>query len=211
MKKVLILTTLTICVFVTTAQTDTKGCVIETSGFKNGLGTISFVSSKTWKVGNQIWSDAVTATKCQKTTYHGGELYEKKNADCRTNPGYPGDLFSWCAVYLFQEQLCPAPWRVPTMVDFFILDNALGGTGKSQQSNSLQERYLNNWGATYAGWCDTKGRLSYQDFVALYWSLSEQDTEAAFNLQFENFENYVHPQRPGLKYVGLTLRCIRDN
>jgi hypothetical protein len=56
---------------------------------------------------NQIWSGAVFAEACNKSTFDGGGDFDNFNADCRQSlhtfnagraEGITGDLFSWCAV-----------------------------------------------------------------------------------------------------------------
>jgi uncharacterized protein (TIGR02145 family) len=122
------------CRLFVACENSKKLCSFQTPKWGDSLGTVGFATSETWKIGNQEWSDAVTATACNKTTFDGGEK-TNFNADCRSNPNQKGDLFSWCAVYRFQDQLCPAPWRVPTKKDIIELDIALGGTGKRQEDN----------------------------------------------------------------------------
>jgi uncharacterized protein YjdB len=82
-----------------------SSCATE-SNLADGIGTASFISDKTWTVGNQVWSDNVTATECQKTTFLGNTVQGAFRSDCRSNPGH-GDLFSWCAVIRYQDVLCP--------------------------------------------------------------------------------------------------------
>ena len=121
---------------------DRNRCNRETPGWGDDLGVVSFHTNREWTIeGNgitQTWSDAVTATACNKTVFDGGwGRYTYFNADCRSNPGFPGDLFSWCAVARFADVLCPYPWRVPTRQDFIALDIALGGNGRERVSDSF--------------------------------------------------------------------------
>jgi uncharacterized protein (TIGR02145 family) len=114
----------------TTDTISTRGCNNETPKFGNDLGTITH--GKEIKLGGKIWSAPVTAANCQKTKFDGGPLPNRRNpstfnADCRTNPGFEGSLFSWCAVVRFADELCPHPWRVPTQQDFQDLMKAICG------------------------------------------------------------------------------------
>ena len=218
MKKILTFAVAVACAFTATAQSGK--CVNETPALQNGLGTVSFISSKTWRVGNQVWSDAVTATKCQKTTYYGISSGEY-NADCRKNGDY-GDLFSWCAVSRFQKQLCPAPWRVPTTEDFAALDKALENNGKetvaeksgygtvarTAQEMSQRDKYLKFWGGVYGGYCLSDGALYYQGSTAYYWSQSEYSSGMAYRLYFAS-NGEVYPQGDENKGIGISLRCVR--
>ena len=110
------------------------GCSDSIPILGESLGEVTFQTNQTWIIGNQKWSDAVMATACQKESFNGGNWRPTPmifNTDCRSNEGY-GDLFSWCAVARFQNELCPPPWRVPTSEDFRDLDIALGGNGRSR-------------------------------------------------------------------------------
>ncbi len=175
------------------------------------LGTVSFASSQTWKVGSREWSDAVQATGCNKTEYLGYEN-SKVRADCRSNPGQKGNLFSWAAVIRYQDQLCPDGWRVPTKDDFIALDVALGGTGENRSGASyipfINEKYLNLWGGSYGGYCYSDGTLGNQGASAVYWSQSEYNTGIGFYLNFGSVGS-VNPQNIYSKDYGFPLRCVR--
>jgi uncharacterized protein (TIGR02145 family) len=177
---------------------------------------VGFATSQEWPIINgaitQIWSDAVQADSCNKADFAGGSM-SNYNSDCRSNPDYKGDLFSWCAVYRFQNQLCPEPWRVPIDQDFADLDVALRGSGDGQDSYSdaaIRDKYLNTWGGAYSGYCGLNGTLDGQGTVAHYWSQSEQQSAtSAFYLYFRE-NGFIHPRHWLNKNRGLSLRCIRD-
>ncbi len=192
----------------------TTGCVDSTFN----LGTVSFVSVTTRTITGtvdgkpitQIWSDAVTATGCQKMAYNGGSS-GAYNVDCRSNPGYPGDLFSWCAVVKYASTLCPAPWRVPSVQDFINLDKALGGTGENKGGvPSALSKYIgtgsNQWGAVYGG--TVTSSLSGQGSYAKYWSQTEYSVGYGYVCDLTS-GNGVFPQYGGGKHAGGTLRCVR--
>jgi uncharacterized protein (TIGR02145 family) len=181
----------------TTDGNKTATCVITIIGF-------SFKTDTTWTIPNGgTWSDVVMSTRCRKTSFNGN------TADCRQNEGNYGDLFSWYAVDAWKNELCPAPWRVPTKDDFVNLDKALDGTGKNEQYNTtLRDKYLNSWGGAYGGYCDSDGTLYSQGSIARYWSQSEYSSGRAYSLRFDT-SGYVDPQDYNNKYHGFTLRCVR--
>ena len=155
----------------------------------------------------QIWSDAVKATSC----------LTNKNCCCNEN-GYPGDLFSWYSVVFFQDELCPAPWRVPSREDFINLDKALGGTGNNNQSNTtLRDKYINNWGGAFGGFLNY-GMLSNQGSMGYYWSLSYHgyvsspvNAHHAYDLRIllsGSISPQDHQDSNGCQF---SLRCVRDN
>jgi len=187
---------------------------VSVPGWGTSLGTVSFATNRTWFVGAQIWSDAVQATACNKTTYNGGSSSPFRS-DCRSNirSNYPGNLFSWCAVTRFHQYLCRAPWRVPDVEDLRTLDLAFGGTGlNNQNNNTLRNRYINDWGAVYGGYVNSTGAATNEG-QAFYWSRSIlMPQQRPIHLHLSG--NIVSPQAtftpvaaPG---YGLTLRCVRD-
>jgi len=195
-------------------------CNVATPGWGQSLGTVRFATDNTWAIsGNnisQIWSDVVTATACQKTTFDGGPADPpfNFNADCRSNPDFPGDWFSWCAVVRFQYDLCPYPWRVPTGQDFRNLNIALGGTGFTNNS-AIRERYVSIWGTTFAGGIRYDGDISNFSELGLYWSQSEPEAGMPGYHPLSGWLLVIHDdirlQQQGLvKSSGASLRCVRD-
>ena len=183
----------------------------------DGLGKISFASTKTWKVGSQTWSDAVVASGANnKTNFDGGPSGGPHKADWRNNPGYKGTLFSWEAVNQYKDYLCPDSWRVPTKDDFITLDIALGGIGDYQINATVRDKYLSLWGGVYVGGCNNNGTLDSQGLFAAYWSQSERPllTTDALALLFSSNDhaasNVIFPNNIFDKGKGLTLRCVKN-
>jgi len=195
-------------------------CNTCTPGWGEDLGDVSFYTNDTWTIeGNgvfQIWSDAVTATACQKTTFDGGfidwQIMENSvlNADCRSNPGFSGDLFTWCAVMRFADQLCPYPWRIPTLQDIRNLDIAMGGTGYFRENipQFVTDNFINRWGAVFGGASSSDGSLWGQNNSAIYWTQTGAGTQA---LILSLSPSVVSPFHGTHAYFGHTLRCVRDN
>ena len=158
----------------------------------DGLGKISFASSRTWVIDGagitQTWSDVVVASGAKdKTTFYGlGDFdYDTSTyvikADWRNNPGYSGTLFSWEAVDRYQDYLCPSDWRVPAREDFYNLIVAFGGTGSGQNDATIRDKYLTIWGGEYGGRCLDDGSLYGQGRHGIYWSLTP--TQVASNMR----------------------------
>jgi len=199
-----------------------NGCNGSTPEWGERLGEVSFKTNRTWIVGNQEWSDVVMATACQKESFDGGygsptpSIPANFNADCCSNSDY-GDLFSWCAVVRFQNQLCPNDWRVPTWEDFQKLDIALGGTGYETLSDTsfINNKYLNDsiWGGTLGGYRSNfigsaVENLQYQGIRAFYWSQSDF-LDNGFGLRFYSDDGSISPQGSTWKDNGRLLRCVR--
>jgi len=190
-----------------------SACNTNTPGWGENLGTVTR-GTQEWVIeGNgirQIWSDAVTATNCQKTTFNVETWGDSYSADCRSNPNFPGDLFSFCAVVRFADQLCPYPWRVPTYEDFSRLNIAFGGTafGGNVHPDFITENYINRWGGAFSGGVQYPGTL-WQEEVGRYWSQSGMNDRTAFSLMFTPNEVRVNTI-DGNKFNGMALRCVRD-
>ncbi len=188
---------------------------VPVSGCNNSnytLGTIGFASTKTWTVGTQTWSDAVTATYCQKTTYNAANS-SPYNSDCRTNPSYSGDLFSWCMVAAYTAQLCPSPWRVPTSSDFVTLDIALGGSGNSRSDDvATIAKYLNAsiWGGSWFGGCLYNGALDGQGTWLDMWSSTSYNSSLSYRLGMTTSYYQIIPAGATTRDYGLPLRCVKN-
>jgi len=224
MKKSLTLFFFTVLAFGAFAQ---NGCNNNTPAWGANLGTITFDNRGHNAVihGNgisQVWSGAVTATNCQKATFRGGSTHNF-HADCRSNPGFPGDLFSWCAVVRFADELCPYPWRVPSMQDFIYLDVALGGNGQNRLQETVNSHTwqmqldwftgtaTNQWNSAFGGISYSDGSLIGQNLWASYWSLTYGNASHARSLYFRDVSAPTFsPQDWRHKSNGLSLRCVRD-
>jgi len=197
-----------------TTLTVATGLSTATPGWGASLGTVSFATPQVWTISDngitQIWSDAVQASNCNKTGFAGGSSGSYL-ADGRSNPDYKGHLFSWAAVIRFQDQLCPAPWRVPTVQDFINLDLALGGDGtnKMYTPQYVTDNYINRWGGAFGGYCGSDGTLLNQGSWAFYRSAAEYNATNARVLYFGT-NGDIRPQSSGAKINGFTLRCVRD-
>jgi hypothetical protein len=122
------------------------GCQAGVPVFGSNIGTITWggnlnIETQIWEIeGNgikQVWSNAVQASVCANR----GDDFDQGTypyviSDCqRPANGFNGDYFTWCVVGRFQNQLCPPPWRVPTVQDYADLDIALGGNGSSRTAS----------------------------------------------------------------------------
>ncbi len=206
--------------FWATAQVDGHGCNYDVPGWGESLGKVSFVSNRVWVIGVHTWSDAVTAKNCKKRSFYGGERGEKKtgyNADCKQNTikSY-GDLFSWCAIKRYGDDLCPGGWRVPTTEDFMALSRWLEGTPRGWNYNkrgqpidfSYNQFDHPEWGGTCGGSCDKWGHRYSQGRSAHYWTQSESSLDTGMDITFYTQAMLFTNQT---KNNGGTLRCVRTD
>ena len=189
---------------------------------RGGLGTASFVTDREWRVEGhgvvQIWSDAVQADSCSNAGEFEGAAVSRgirfAFVNCRSNPDYSGDLFTWCAVASFASVLCPAPWRVPTAVDFCNLDRILMGSGlchsHSTTPDKLRSTYIDVWGGTLSGGAGSQGSLFFGDIRGYYWSATEYDDFYAFYLYYNAHGTIKSQCIDNTKSLAFSLRCVRD-
>ncbi len=192
------------------------------------LGTVSFRTDETWVVAGRTWSDAVTATRCQKEDYDGGSNVRGYKVDCRKSEATDyygvdwkyGDLFSWKTVDTYGAILCPAPWRTPVAQDFIELDIALGGNGSNNEMLSGRiPRYQDEWGGELGGYAwFGKPDMTFENDVtvyqsatqyACYWSGESLTQYNAGSLHFGDARGYITPAGIGDKGMGFNLRCVK--
>lgn len=180
------------------------------------LGETNFLTTRTWTIGDQVWSDAVMAEGCRKDYF---DSYEQANgkeifyADCREN-GEFGDLFSWPAVDMYRNELCPDEWSVASALDFLNLDHTLNGTAGNDTSRYEDKtsvaRFAAAWGASFGGFCDYYGRAD-QETHAHYWTYDDEqnDPTGAYAMLLST-SGTVRPWIKQKKHWGMQVRCVKD-
>jgi uncharacterized protein (TIGR02145 family) len=202
--------------FVPATLTDVTGCpgIVNWIGFDLtpfNLGTVSFVSSTTYTIGTQIWSSPVQATGCGNS-FDGGSIGNYK-ADCRDNTSASyGDLFSWIAVLMYADRLCPTPWRVPIVSDYCELHKTLNGT--SDCSYTTNQTYVNNyinyWGGATWGFCDATGAMFEIDrTVTLHTLTGTTSGKNIYNAAYSTSGWIVDLAHLNVASNGFTLRCVQ--
>jgi hypothetical protein len=139
----------------------TQGCTYTKSGTlilpgyqscENGtftLGTVAFMggaaSTATITRNGYTMSDRITATNCAKATYSNSSDNGLKS-DCRYRTDYNYYYYSFCMVSVYQFQICPSGWHIPTKDEAQIW---LGGTTATFSSASDRNTRFPGW--TQAG------------------------------------------------------------
>jgi uncharacterized protein (TIGR02145 family) len=165
------------------------------------------VTSTCWRVGAQLWSDAIAVAPAGCTA---------SNNFGTTSPpttGYywgvaQGYMYNWKCVRENTALLCPSPWRVPMATDFCELDLTLLARSDCslRQSSSDHATYVNSWGAVYAG--AMVPTLYYVGANGQYWSQSNYDTTNAYMLWYWNNGWGISPNATDAKYKGALVRCV---
>ncbi|MDR2907232.1 MAG: fibrobacter succinogenes major paralogous domain-containing protein [Bacteroidales bacterium] len=204
---VFIITIIPLCGF---TQSTVEGCSEKAPGWGTHLGTVTFQSPQTWRIGHLEWSDVVHASNCDKKTFSGTDTVTRVYiSDCRENADGYGDLFSWCAIVLYQRQLCPRGWRIPTVNDFIMVDEHYGGNGDRRKLDAETFVLYERSGGANGGFCEENGNLKGQGSETYYWSLSEHSASNGYRCNYFKEDGYISPQGYGDKGVGHTLRCVR--
>ena len=163
------------------------------------LGTVGFANTTTYQQNGITISAPVTATNCNKTNYSSG--LGPYIADCRTNPSYDGDLFSWCMVVMNASKLCPSPWHVPTIDEYCAYSGQSPGC-----SSSVSTIYAGVDGWLLGGACYSYGGLYNQGDAGIYWAWPELHGDDAWVA-------YALPDAFGISYskkhAGYSLRCVK--
>jgi hypothetical protein len=156
-------------------------------------------STQTWVFGNRTWSDAIQIPECNKTDFANSDT----DPQCRSYT-YNGHLFyyyNWPYVDVNKNILCPAPWRVPNQSDF----SALIG-------NTNYTALINAW--LKSGWCAAGPILDGYYGAGNVWSTTTVNSSLSVALQYHDLG--LNPASNLLttntsKYVGLQVRCVKDN
>jgi hypothetical protein len=197
------------CNYTVTSFTDATGAL----GLLNGTpfnGSIPqyAASTRTWTVGNQVWSDVINDPKCDH------DAFTNSNTDpyCRsytsgTNTWY---YYNWPYVNKNQDALCSGQWRVPTKDDFIVLDKEFGGNGENREGADpswVTSTYIERWGAAWHGWASGSS-VGLLNSAIHFRSITESSETGAYYLLVYS-SGKVWPQRPDCKYCGFVVRCVK--
>lgn len=199
-------------------------------------GTVSDIDGNIYKtivIGNQTWM----AENLRTTRYRNGDSIpnitdniewndQKTGAYCVYNNSTDldtiatyGRLYNWYAV-ADSRGLAPKGWRVPTITDWNILIDYLGGD--SVASNKMKEVGIYHWedryqsdnssgftaipsGARYL----SKGFNNDIGFFSVFWTSSEFNNEKAGFLYLYDFSSDVS-KGINFKQNGYAIRCVKE-
>jgi hypothetical protein len=152
-------------------------------------------STKTWTIGEQTWSDHINIPACNKTSFDGGDDNAPK-ADCRNNPGYYY-LYSWEYVRRNAADLCPAPWRVPSLADF----------GKLADLAVRTDHVAEIWGVAYGGYA-LSSSVNETNVYAYYWSSTEYNINFGGVFFVDQSSGHIKTDS-GWTPGGFQVRCVK--
>jgi uncharacterized protein (TIGR02145 family) len=162
-------------------------------------------STKTWTVGNQIWSDVINVPECD----HDAFTNSTTDPYCRSYSidGIKWYYYNWVYVNKNLKTLCPAQWRVPTTDDFTVLDKALGGSGQDRSNVPLTwitAHYLREWGSELNGWVN--GIMQGVGDALVYWS-DEVSSTGRYLCVYTDGRIYL--AYAASKVHGFNVRCVK--
>jgi uncharacterized protein (TIGR02145 family) len=198
-------------------------------------GTVSDIDGnvyKTIKIGNQVWM----AENLRTTHYLNGDSLPNvtDNIEWRNlitgafcNYGNTnsldtiatyGRLYNWYAV-ADSRNLAPKGWHIPTVIDWSILIDYLGGD--TVASDRMKETGSFHWESpnesdNSSGFTALPGGSRYLDknceeigFYGVFWTMSEYSETSAGFLYLFSWDSIVYG---GINYKanGYSVRCIKD-
>jgi uncharacterized protein (TIGR02145 family) len=190
--------------------TDSAICAlaaIQCSPASLSLGVAGFTNSgATYNINGLIVSSPVTVTYCNGRTSYAENSTAPYRADCAkhfSNTEY-GNLFSWCMVMQYADQLCPSPWRVPTMNDFCQIVN-----GSQTSCGENRDIIVNTNGWVYGNYYAYWGGDAYICTCSYYWSSTIVDESQARIFDLSQCCR-SKPAGPHVKGSALSLRCVQN-
>jgi len=186
---------------------------------------------KTVKIGSQWWF----AENLQTTQYNDGtsipnvtdwgawrtlttDAYCWYNNDAAAYRNLYGALYNWYAVKT--GKLCPSGWHVPSLEEFTILSDYLGGGnvagGKMKETGTVHWVSPNDGATNESGFLGLPGGDRYYGgtFESVgetgnWWSWNYSDTEFAYYLSLAYFNSSLFRSADHKGY-GFSVRCVRE-
>ena len=141
-------------------------------------------STQTWTFGDSplVWSDRINYTDCPKEKPN--NWYTDPHCSCYSGTSGTYCLYGWACAVLFQDIMCPSPWRLPVKADFEAL---LSVAGEDE---------------VYSAW----PKVINYDQDAYYWSTTKWDN-------YDNFAWALLSDTTRLLYYGIetqmSVRCVK--
>jgi hypothetical protein len=162
-------------------------------------------STKTWKFGDQIWSDWINIPACDHSAFSDSDT--KPYCRSYTKDGNTWYYYNWTYVKRNERALCPSPWKVPSLVDLIIFRNwraahrfdwvrewGLPGYVMSESLVGVSEKGM-MWSTTEAPVPDD----AYEFMGIEVWLFADAIMYDAVEMVEES----------GVARVGATVRCVR--
>ncbi len=151
--------------------------------------------------------------------YNNGDTIKDKQVNVvNPNPLYTGRYYSWFVVS-DKRNVCPTGWSVPSDIDWYYLENKLGGEDiaaidmKSDMQGIWDNFDYNDFNSSGfcaypIGYVNEKGKLSNVGIHAYWWSSSAQNDKQGIGIAIGINEDNVY-KGFAMKEDGLAVRCFR--
>lgn len=112
------------------------------------------------------------------------------------------------------DTICPAGWRVPSVNDWDILVNNMGGVGKAVPRLRSPVNYGENYkpgtddcgfNSLPAGYWLLNGNLSVDYVTSVYWTSTTKDTKTSYCSWFSSSGIFFE-----INYPKMSIRCVRN-
>jgi len=198
--------------------------------FKTMTGTTKDIEGNIYKtvtIGSQIWmAENLRVTKYNNNTPI-NKIIDNNDWENSTIGSYGwfdnnglykipyGALYNWYSVD--SEMLCPSGWHVPTVNDWNVLADKLGGSsiaaikmlesgGNHWQGNSIGTNE-SGFTAIPSGYPVTG--LMNKDVTAMYWSKDEDENSSAWTRSLSPTSTELF-RTSFNKSTGFSVRCVKD-
>jgi hypothetical protein len=148
-------------------------------------------STQTWSYGTLTWSDRITAaaTLCTETNI----LTTSTNTSAEYKVSGGHYYYTWTCAYISRDAFCPAPWRIPSRLDFQSLTNYV-------TSQSLSTA----WGL--GGYLEGQS-VQEQGARSAYWAETAYSSQMAYVLQY--YPGYLNLNATQYKHWAMEVRCVK--
>lgn len=127
-----------------------------------------------------------------------------------------GALYNWYTVNT--GNLCPAGWHVPTDAEWTTLTTFLSNNGGKLKEAGTAHWPIPNTGATNesgftalpGGWLGFSGSFSDIQYTGYWWSATQNNSLSAWERELYYGNTTVGRNGSNSKFVGLSVRCIKD-
>jgi uncharacterized protein (TIGR02145 family) len=195
------------------------------------LAALAPYSTNITTVGAQQWTDYIKSGSCQAGSFKaaadaGININSPGIVLCRPGAQNQGSLFTYCAIGLFSDQICPAGYHVPSPDEFVALDGIItngrvtdGAQRRASDANFAADlaKYRTDWGANQSRMCHSNedGDNGFGYAGDWFWSNKNDGSGNTFQLTDGpgdvNNDYVINPKKSRGEFAnGLSIRCIRN-
>lgn len=210
-------------------------CIIDTEGM-NALSdidgnkyVIKTIGTQKWITSNLKTTKFTDGTIIPMVSNKSKWMIPKEPAMCwydnnEDNKHIYGGLYNFYVIdtaFNGGKHLCPTGWHVPTLDDWDLLIEFLGGYSyagdalKDMERGSWMDPYFSinnaaNFSALPAGYRTGNGDFKELVNWAVWWSSTENTTTAASGVMIAQMNSSITINEKVSKNIGTSIRCVKD-